>query len=908
MFTKKRRLQGIGLGLLLCGACACDAQAPSNGFEIPDHGLEGVATGHIDLLAARCNDQTSPTNVVVTLGSNETAYFFLRTTDNKVVSNSLSLSTGGECAFSATDTISVQSGTTSTNHKVVLDYYTGVFGVATSGSAVGTTINLTGGSNNTLEIRGTPYADLVTFGVLSGTDYGQFLAGTTTTSAPSGSTASGHTFPDMSFAGVTSLVVSLGPGNDVITGSGGTQLAKLGTTTYTNGATPLPVNMTVYGGDGNDTITSGAAGTHNSLNGNKGNDVFLQQLAKASDVITGSDPLGGDDYDTVDYSIRTGAVFVTLGDTGLTSTPSATILCTKVSDITANDTFTIFDSTTSTAFEYILGSSVGQVTFPALAAAMHNHDKLTVLDGVTTTVYEYKMDASFGSATAGAIVIDAYTANALSGNDLANLTYAKMNTQQVNTVMALDPGAGLSSTQYVLTVVNATETGGLSPTLTASNADFTTSAMSSGTTSTPTPHGFAVVPVYVAGAVQNAANKHTEEAAEVAELTAAAITAANHVSLTLMAGLSSTPATSSGDMVTITLDPGPIGSQSVTKTTTTANFVVTDFTVANGGVAFGANDGEAGEGDDIDATIENIIGGYGNDTLDASLYLGKPHVLQGMAGNDKLIGADKADTLYGGPGDDILIGGKGADTLIGGDGNDTLQGGLDSDIIDGGGLNCVQATTAIPSTAAPWGSSVCTATFMARNSSSTTVSNATNPGLDTLDYSDRTTGVTVNLSTSTAMFSGTTSTPITTGATLSTGIGAEVDEVYQDPAKGGTTAIISVSNIRGGTGDDILTGDDNPNIIWGGGGNDTIKGDKDGASTDGYNTLYGEAGDDTITAGPGGDHIFGGPGTNTIIGGAGNDFIDDSDGTGTPGTITCGGGDANFAIPASEVHDGTCQL
>lgn len=65
-----------------------------------------------------------------------------------------------------------------------------------------------------------------------------------------------------------------------------------------------------------------------------------------------------------------------------------------------------------------------------------------------------------------------------------------------------------------------------------------------------------------------------------------------------------------------------------------------------------ANDGVAGEGDNVTDSVESLIGGSAND------------VLVGNAGNG---------TLSGGPGDDTLDGGGGADHIIGGDGLDVVS-------------------------------------------------------------------------------------------------------------------------------------------------------------------------------------------------------------------------------------------
>ena len=71
--------------------------------------------------------------------------------------------------------------------------------------------------------------------------------------------------------------------------------------------------------------------------------------------------------------------------------------------------------------------------------------------------------------------------------------------------------------------------------------------------------------------------------------------------------------------------------------------------------------------------IDNLYGGVGNDTL------------YGGTENDNLYGEEGNDTLYGGADDDILYGEEGVDTLYGGDGADTLDGGVGDDILRGGG-------------------------------------------------------------------------------------------------------------------------------------------------------------------------------------------------------------------------------
>jgi Ca2+-binding RTX toxin-like protein len=130
-----------------------------------------------------------------------------------------------------------------------------------------------------------------------------------------------------------------------------------------------------------------------------------------------------------------------------------------------------------------------------------------------------------------------------------------------------------------------------------------------------------------------------------------------------------------------------------------------------------ANDGEAGEGDNIATDIEDLRGGSGSDTLTGN---DSDNVLDGGLGADQMFGGGGLDTvdysdrtepvtadLSGSPGNDgeagegdtiaadieALIGGTGDDTLtgnpadgalIGGDGDDTLIDPGGSDYVDGG--------------------------------------------------------------------------------------------------------------------------------------------------------------------------------------------------------------------------------
>ena len=87
-----------------------------------------------------------------------------------------------------------------------------------------------------------------------------------------------------------------------------------------------------------------------------------------------------------------------------------------------------------------------------------------------------------------------------------------------------------------------------------------------------------------------------------------------------------------------------------------------------------ADDGAAGEGDDVAADVEAVVGGAGDD------------VLTGGPAGDRLDGGDGSDIVSGGDGDDTLLGGgtdAGADRLFGERGADRLEGGGGADRLDG---------------------------------------------------------------------------------------------------------------------------------------------------------------------------------------------------------------------------------
>jgi Ca2+-binding RTX toxin-like protein len=159
--------------------------------------------------------------------------------------------------------------------------------------------------------------------------------------------------------------------------------------------------------------------------------------------------------------------------------------------------------------------------------------------------------------------------------------------------------------------------------------------------------------------------------------------------------------------------------------------------------------------------------------------------MHGEDGADTLYGGEVGDSLFGGEGDDTLYGGPGSDVLHGEKGMDTLLGGDDPDSLWGGSEN-----------------------------EKDLIDGGNGAGMrDTVFYSDRTVSVTVDLVTGTG------------------GVAGEGDELKY------------IGSVNTGDGNDTIVGDDLPNNLDGGKGDDTIKGG------DGDDVLKGGDGDDTLIGG-----------------------------------------------------------
>jgi Ca2+-binding RTX toxin-like protein len=207
-----------------------------------------------------------------------------------------------------------------------------------------------------------------------------------------------------------------------------------------------------------------------------------------------------------------------------------------------------------------------------------------------------------------------------------------------------------------------------------------------------------------------------------------------------------------------------------------------------------ANDGEAGENDNITEAVEGIQTGEGDDTITASAVVGGS--LSGYEGKDHLIG---------GPGDDLLLGGDGDDTLEGNAGDDTA---LPGDLLrptSGGGARADAGADSFSG----------------------------GPGFDTIDYSTRAAAVSVTLN----------SQPDDGAAGEGDNTGADVEGLIGGAGADTLAGDGDAERYDGGGGGDTISPGGGSDEVTAGAGDDTI-----GAQDSVFDRVACGIGTDTVTA------------------------------------------------------------
>jgi Ca2+-binding RTX toxin-like protein len=276
--------------------------------------------------------------------------------------------------------------------------------------------------------------------------------------------------------------------------------------------------------------------------------------------------------------------------------------------------------------------------------------------------------------------------------------------------------------------------------------------------------------------------------------------------------------------------------------------------------------------------------------------------LIGGIGNDELIGDENVNRLSGTGGNDILRGRDGNDTLSGGDGTDSLEGGNGDDTENGDAGD----------------------DFLTGGQGGDMMDGG--DGSDTVDYSDATTPVRV----------------IPNGI-RDDGTSGEGDQVENvEGANGGSGADLLIGNdgsgiLNGGAGDDFLDGGLGSDTIIGGSGLDAVTyqnrsapvsvdlaipggdgqaGENDNVSSDveealggsGNDTLTGDGSANILMGGPGNDTLSGRGGDDQEFGGAGNDKLAGDEGNdslaGDTGDDALDGGAGLDGLQGGDGNDG----
>jgi len=299
--------------------------------------------------------------------------------------------------------------------------------------------------------------------------------------------------------------------------------------------------------------------------------------------------------------------------------------------------------------------------------------------------------------------------------------------------------------------------------------------------------------------------------------------------------------------------------------------------------------------DSDDSVVVN--GGDGNDTINASgLHAGQVALtINGGNGNDTITGSAGNDLVIGGTGNDVASLGAGDDTFVWnpGDGSDTVNGGAGNDTLLFNGAN-VGENMVISANA---GKAVLTRDV---GNVTMTMANTETFDVNALGGADT---ITVNDLSSTAVKHVAIDLSATPGSGKGDGL---VDTVVINATAGDDAITISENNgvvtISGLATDVTITGfDATDKIVINGLGNDDVinAAGLGGAMQvvanggDGADALIGSSGDDTLNGGAGDDILIGNGGQDTLDGGTGNNTVlrgSTVAGNGAPGTLDGGSG------------------
>ena len=638
------------------------------------------------------------------------------------------------------------------------------------------------------------------------------------------------------------VVINAGAGDDVITGQNG--LASLINLTVDGG----DGNDTITGGDGNDTLLGGAGNDliiggrgNDTLSGGSGDDTFVWNPGDGSDTVD-----GGAGTDTLQFNGANVAEKV-----NITANGSRVLFTRDVANITMDlnsiegINFTARGGADNVTVGDLTGTGVKQVAIdlsgiPGTGQGDGAADQVTV-DG-TAKNDKIQLAASGTTATVNGLP-EQVTLTGAEPTDLLNILTGDGNdTIDASAVasgigMSIDGGAGTDT--FVFDGTNAPDNifiGG-----NGSQAVF--SANGSNIDLTNVEH----VKLALAGA----------DTVTVGDLTGTGVT---QVAIDLAATAGGGKSDGAADTVNVS---GTTGDDKI-------NVVSSGSSVNVNGLAAQVTITGVEKSDQL-----VVNGGIGNDTIDASkLKAGQVSLtLNGGDGDDTIIGSAGNDLVIGGRGNDTSLLGAGDDTFVWnpGDGSDVVEGQAGNDTLMFNGAN-VNENIDIAANGSRVRFTRDVANITMDLNSIENIDFKALGGSDTVTVDDLTgTGVqnvNIDLGSSTGGPDGQPDTVIVNGTA-----GNDVITVANNNGVvtvTGLSEVVTIKNfdandtivINGLGGDDAITASGLTGmqlVANGGDGNDVIVG------SPGHDTLTGGNGDDVLISGGGGDVLDGGPGNNVLI-------------------------------------------
>ena len=255
--------------------------------------------------------------------------------------------------------------------------------------------------------------------------------------------------------------------------------------------------------------------------------------------------------------------------------------------------------------------------------------------------------------------------------------------------------------------------------------------------------------------------------------------------------------------------------------------------------------------------IENVSGGYGNDTIIGSAAA---NVLDGFVGNDSIDGGAGNDTVLGGDGNDTLAGGDGNDSVLGGAGDDWFKADAGVDTLTGGaGLDTYHFDPAASGANADMITDFATGSdeLVFDTTLFSTVGAIGNMFADDERFYAAAGATSGHDATDRVIYNTTTGQLFYDADGSDSGAAQLLATLQGAPALAPTDILVTTNGVAGAH----LTGTVGPDRLEGGTGNDTLEG------LDGNDTLIGNENNDSLDGGNGADSMVGGDGNDTLVGG-----------------------------------------